>query len=271
MRTHHVRSLAAALAAVALAACGGDSSTAPDNGGSLDLAATLNEISTGSASSFSGAPVPAVSAGSSASVAWVPSQCAYASSSKSFACPAITANGITINRSFFLYDASGGAQSAADASTTAAIRTVTDISGTLAPPSGSNLSGSIAITRHDDVTLSGLLTGKHTLNGTGSGHTDTQFGGQTTQHIVIDETSKTTNLVLAGKGSNSIFPQSGSIALDQTVATSLGGGSTVTTTMHETMTFDGTSVVTIEFTIGGQSRTCKLNLSNFAASTGCSL
>jgi len=270
MRSHHVRSLAAALAAVALAACGSDSSTAPRNGGSLDLSAALNEISTGSPASFSGAPVAAVSAGSSASVAWVPSQCAYSSTSKGFACPAITTNGITINRSFFLYDASGASQSAADASTTASVRTVTDISGTLAAPSGSNISGSIAITRHDDVTLSGLLTGKHTLNGSGSGHTDTQFGGQAAQRIVIDETSKTTNLVLAGKGSNSIFPQSGSIALDQTIAAS-GSGSTLTTTMHETMTFDGTSVVTIEFTIGGQSRTCKLNLANFAASTGCSL
>jgi hypothetical protein len=268
MRTQFVRYAATAAVVATLAGCGSDSPTGPGDT-ATDLAPVLAEISTGSAASFSGAPVGAVSAGS-ATAAWVPSSCAFSSSTKAFACPAVTLNGVTIARSFFLYDASGTALSAWDPKTTASVRTVTDVSGTLSPPP--NFSGSINVSRHDDITLSGLLTGTHTLNGAGSGHSDAQLTNtQGTNRLVVDETSKTTNLVLPGKGANSVFPQSGTIELNQTLTVTLGSNAPTTAMMREVFTFDGTSVVSIDFTVGGTTRNCKLNLANFAASVGCSV
>jgi hypothetical protein len=263
--------VALAGAAMFIAACGSDSPSGPGTPGTatFNLAGVLAEIGRGT-------PTAArAEMGSSASITGstsLPAACTYVPSSQTFACPAQISNGVTVTMSYMLLDAAGHPQSAADVATTAAVRTITTVSGTLTlqPSSSGGTGGTLTLNRTDDMTLSGLLTGVHTLNGTGNGTSETKvtLAGQLIDVTSADK-STTTNVVLPKASSTSFWPVSGTITSDQTLTSKTAGFSGLTSTIHSVMTFNGSANMTVSITIDGVTSTCTINLQD-PGSTVCS-
>lgn len=178
----------AAVLAFALAACSSDSAVSPST---LRLTATdTAEAAAISASDATaedvdmmyafggmlgagGAPaavrVPApsmVSSDTARFAFWIfTSNCTYDAGSGRFTCPAITHGGLTLQRSFALFDADGNAMDAYDASATASANFQASVTGI-----HTALAGEDTIARQRDVTVSGLAGAEtsRTWNGTGS-------------------------------------------------------------------------------------------------------
>jgi hypothetical protein len=239
-----------ALVAVAAFAIGCSDSTGPSDVQSADLSQVLAELQPSSLvplnSAISVAPVASIGAP-------VPSTCSYEGASKSFVCPDVSISDIKVSRSFTLLDASGAPQSAFDRTTTAAARMQTSFSGTIA-----TTDASVVLDQQQDITLSGLLTGVHTLNGTSLGHLTGNVGtGATAVRIATTISTTITNLVLPRSSSGSQWPQSGTVAATITDAAS---GSPTTATI--TITFNGTSKVLVRVTADGVTLTSTVDLAN---------
>ena len=187
------------------------------------------------------------------------SRCPYDSGTGHFVCASATVSGLTLASWYELLDASGQRQAAFDASTTAAIHTVMDMSGTLTT---SAVLGNVTMTRHSDQTLSGLLTGSHTLNGTGNSAESFATGGSTTS---MTESETINNLVLAAANATAQWPLSGSI----TTMLGPGSGGSGGVTSQMTLTFNGTSVATMVTATGGVTVTCSIDLANPASPPSC--
>ncbi|MEP6619333.1 MAG: hypothetical protein ABJE47_08460 [bacterium] len=253
MRTRPFVRLAAFAAAALLAACSSDSIGAPTTPPSTTtLSQVLSEMSTPPVSGASSVgvvtPVPLASVP-------VPSACSYSAASQSFSCPTVVAGGLTITQSFTLLDASGKPQSQFDAGSTAAVRVKSSLAGTVSA-SGSTLT----IDEQQDLTMSGLLTPTHVLNGTMAMRMNgTIVSGSLSSPIASNMTMTMSNLVSpAGMSSANPWPASGTITEDAT--TSVDNLPAITT--HMTMTFNGTSTVAIVVTIGATTQHCTVNLSS---------
>jgi hypothetical protein len=189
--------------------------------------------------------------------------CPYDSSTQRFVCPTVTSDGLTTSMYFQLLDASGTPQSAFNPATTAAIRTVSDLSGTQSSPE-SEIPMTMTIEGHSERTLSGLLTATRTLNGTGDATVDMTltFQGETmTTSVRIVETTK--DLVLPARGSANRYPQSGSVSFSMS---STDSGFDVSITI----TFNGTSTATMVVTSNGTKQTCTIDLANPETVPSCS-
>jgi hypothetical protein len=184
------------------------------------------------------------------------SSCSYTPAAERFDCTPVTVNGLTITRSYQLLDAAGKPLSTPDPMTIAAIRTITDAKGTLAPPPGAPPS-TIMIDRHEDATMSGLRTAHHVINGTATQKLDFTIPTGTTS---IHETSTTSDLRLPEPTAASKWPLGGTISSDRTMTIVVTGGSNITIVSKDVITFDGTSVMTFTHTQGGTTTTCKLDL-----------
>jgi hypothetical protein len=245
------RVVALVLVSAAVAACGSDSSVAPDRP-PADLEAVLSEMALPSlvGSLVPGAPVtPDASALS-------PSSCSYSSASRSFTCPVVTASGITLTRSFTLLSLSGTPQSQFDPASTAAVRTNSTTAGTIIADGST-----ITLDGHDEFTLSGILTGVHVLNGTSIMNVHGTDPGST---IPFDLSVATTiaDLVLPATPADR-WPKSGRILVDLT--DSMEG---TTSTTHMTMTFNGTSKVAMTMTSDGFTLSCTIDLASQSPSCG---
>jgi len=121
------------------------------------------------------------------------------------------------------------------------------------------------------MTLSGLLVGRHVLNGSETSKLQTALSGNgLTQTTVIDEVGRTTDLVLpAAADGSSTWPRSGQVTLNQTIVTTRNGGSPITDTVREVMTFDGTSIVTVAITRNGVTTICKFDLTGPSGNAAC--
>jgi hypothetical protein len=164
---------------------------------------------------------------------------------------------------YYLYDASGKTQSQPDSKTIASIRTVIDAAGTLPPPSGLIGGVGISATDHEVVTLSGILTGPRTLNGTGTTHYDIPPYANST-HLLMDAASVTSNVVLPATGSTSVWPLSGTITSD-IITSGATAGSSGTVTTHAVITFNGTRFANAVVSSGGVSKTCTIDLGGLSA------
>ena len=246
------RQLAPLLVAIATA-CGSDSSVAPNtqndpnnpNAPQATLEQALTELTL---------PVLAAAGGS----ATVPiglvlstGRCAYTAASQSFVCPPATASGLTINQSFTLLTASGAKQSAFNHATTASVKTNTTLAGTIVEDGAT-----LTIDAQQELTLSGLLTGPHTLNGTSAAHLSGAFFDDAPIDIRI--TGSITSLVLPANTTvgAQVWPTAGTIV----VASSGTFADLPPFTSRLTMTFNGTSKVTLVITEDGVSRTCQYDL-----------
>jgi hypothetical protein len=245
------RALPAVLAmAVLISACGADSSTGPDaQPATLDQALTTfsNPAIAAANSAFfdAGAAAPGLGLG----------RCAYAAASQSFVCTPFSADGVAINQSFTLLSASGVPQSAFDAATTDAIKARTTMVGTLTA-NGTSLD----VDGQQDMTLSGLISGPHTLNGGSTtkleGVIADIFGSSTLDATL---TTSITNLVIPPKtadGSHA-WPSSGTIIVE---SSSTVGGAAIPA-IKIAMQFSGTSTVNVSRTTNGVTLNCKMDLS----------
>ncbi|MFL5617361.1 MAG: hypothetical protein ACJ79A_03085 [Gemmatimonadaceae bacterium] len=245
---------AALVLAIVATACGSDSSTGPTNSAPATLDQTLAELS-----------IPALSAAGASFVdvgtdapALLASRCPYTAASQSFVCTPVSASGLTVNQSFTLLSASGAKQSAFDAATTAAATARTTIAGTV-----SETGSTLTIDGQQEITLSGLLGGPHTLNGSSTVKLNGTIADGTNS-FPVDLTVNTTitNLVLPDNPAPgaAIWPVSGTIAIEAsgTVA------GLPTGTNKVTMTFTGTSTVNVTTTGAGGTQSCKVNLATGA-------
>jgi hypothetical protein len=254
-------SIALIIGAAALVASCSDS-TAPSGTETPDVAALLSEMSL---SSVVGGPAAASVPVAGAFLDVGPSAgrnaCTFSSASGGFTCPAVSINGLTFTRSYWLLDGAGQPQSKPDANT-ASIRTLTTVKGTLtvSRPDGGPTS-SVTVDRTEDMTLSAIRTTHRTLNGTATSKT---AGTLTTVNGTLDSRSESTerivNLVLPDPRSGKRWPQSGQIIVDATSTVTPNGQQTFTSTTHTEISYDGTSVVTITLTTGFGTRTCKIDM-----------
>ena len=258
-----LRSLIVA-ALISVAAGCADSSSAPSLSNSVDLSAILSQMTFASGLTIAGAGAsPTTRIGTSMS-APTPSSCAYSVSVQGFVCPTVTSNGVAFDLTYYLYDAAGHALSSADAAPIASVRAVSDERGTVSIPPTNGTSGTIALTDHHDMTLTGLLADKRTLNGTTTSHHDISLSGATSFRAVIEGASVTHDLVLPREGSSPPWPLSGTITSDFTTAVS-HPSSAVNTSTHSVITFTGSSTATIVSTTtspaGTLTTTCTIDLS----------
>jgi hypothetical protein len=235
-------------AAVFVGACSSDSSVGPSEHQPADLSQVLSEMTlAGVSPAISMSPV-SVNLG-----APTPGSCGY-NGTDSFVCPTVTAGGLTISQSYSLFDQSGTAQSAFSTTSTAAVRTTTTAIGTVSSQ------GDVLHIDHKQVlTLSGLLTGKHVLDGTMLSKLDgtSTLGGMTFPHSdVVSTLIDRVELPRSGT-STTPWPLSGSIT---TTATSQQSGvPDISLTIR--IVFNGTSRVPVTITAPGFSQTCFLDLS----------
>jgi len=246
-----LRVIALAFVAASIVGCGSDSSTGPDRA-PADLGVVLSEMSLPSVASGLVPGVPALPSTS----ALTPSSCSYSSTSQSFACPTVTASGLTFTRSFTLLSGSGTPQSQFDPTSTAAVRTTTTTTGTITT-GGSTMT----VDGHDALTLSGILTGVHMLDGTSVLNVQGTEAGSTTPYTLSVSTT-IASLVLPASVADR-WPKSGKVMVDLT-DTMLGA----TTTTHMAMTFNGTSKVAVTLTSAGLTLSCTVDLA--AQSPTCS-
>ena len=256
----------AALTAIA-AGCA-DNSSAPSSSNSIDLSGVLSQISFASGLTIAGAGAsPTTRLGTSISTP-APSSCGYSASIQGFVCPTVTSSGIAFDLTYYLYDAAGHALTSANAAPIASVRAVSDLKGTASIPPTDGTSGTIALTDHHDMTLTGLLGDKRTLNGSTSSHHDVSLSGATTFRAVIEGTSVTHDVVLPKEGSGAPWPLSGTITSDFTTAVSHPSPA-VNTSTHSVITFTGSNVATIVSTTttstGSITTTCTIDLSGAKA------
>lgn len=247
----HFRVVALVFLSGVVTACGSDSAVAPDHP-PADLDAVLSEMVL---PSFAGSLVPGEPAMPDAA-ALTPSSCSYSAASQSFTCPTVTASGITLTRSFTLLSAAGTPQSQFDPAATAAVRTNSTMAGTITAGGSS-----ITMDGQDELTLSGILTGVHVLNGTSLMHmTGTDVGSTVPYTLTIGTTISA--LVLPATPADK-WPKSGRILVDLT--DSMQG---TTTNSHLAMTFNGTSKVTVTLTSDGLTFSCTVDLASQSPTCG---
>lgn len=257
--------LVASLAAlVALAAgCSSDAPSAPDQGATatLDVGRLFGELT-----------VPAVPVAGAlpfaAPTVSIPASCPYAAASQTFVCPPFTSGGLTVSLSYALLDAGGKSLSTPDRNAAASMRTVGTVAGTVTLPASSGPGGTFTVSQRQELTLSGLLTSTHRLDGTSTARVDgTVTAGGATIPVSTTMTQTIAGLAYpagAAAGAQQ-WPASGTITVDAT--TSTGASAAATTRM--VMTFDGTSTVTLTLTSGGTTQRCTLNLASPGAAPSC--
>ena len=255
MRSLRPLRLATFATVAALAVACTDSPTDPSVVPPADLSQVLSELQPSSLNSISSRISAAPVAGLSAPV---PSSCSYDSVSKSFVCPNVSVTGVSVSRSFTLYDANDNPQTAFDKTTTAAVRMKSSFTGTV-----TNGNSTVTIDQQQDVKLSGLLTGVHVLNGTSLGHVNGTIGNGTTSTPVTSTISTAiSGLVLPRESTGpNRFPKAGVItALAETTL-----GALPTVTVNTSIAFDGTSKAAVTVTVNGVSTHCTVDLSSETA------
>lgn len=244
MRSRHRSLLALVALGIAAAACGSDSSTGPTPAVQANLSQAFSELEHPAISDAMGGLTGIfLPAGSS-------SGCAYTAASQSFVCPPLSESGISVAFSYALIDASGAAQSAFGSTTTNAVRATSVVSGTT-----SELGAPLTVEGRQDLTISGLLSTTHSLNGTSSFHlTGTIPSGTGGIPVPVGIVSKTTFTNLVLPATVGAWPASGTILLEE----SLDG---VTGTDRVLLTFNGTSRITMVFTAStGRVQHCTMDL-----------
>ena len=253
----------AALASVLAVACVTDAPTAPLES-RLSLEEALAELdlpairlAMGAFTTLGPPPPP------------VPAACPYQTASESFVCAPIAAGGLILSQSFTLVSATGEKQAVFDRATTSWIRVSSTINGTRAE----NDFTTTTVDGEQEVIVSGLLTDRHTINGSSSTRlgrvTD---GSSSTQPVMTTVTTKLKNVVLplVPSGAPIAWPLSGSMEILNTTFADYppptpGPGPIVYGTV---VVFTGSSVVEVALTSRGITRVCRMNMAGVEG-VGC--
>jgi hypothetical protein len=236
--THRFRPRLAALAFAAFAGACEAGSPLETGPGRVSLEEALAELAVPALQ-----PAMTTFTGVGPSPAIAPSTCAYDGASESFVCAPVPANGLTLARSFTLVSAAGAKQSAFDRGTTSWLRESSTIAGTVVQGGGVTTT----VDGEQELTLTGLLTGRHTISGSSTKRlatfTDAGTGGQPVLGTV---TTKMKNVVLP------VAPPGGPVAWPLS-----GPGPMVSGVV---VVFTGTSIVEVAITVRGTTRACHANM-----------
>jgi hypothetical protein len=175
--------------------------------------------------------------------------CTYDGGSGRFQCPVLTDGGLTLTRSYALFDASGQPQSTYDASTTASANFRAAVSGTVQRPDWT-----ATVTRQRDATVTGLAGAetRRTWNGTAqstlSGASYGSTAGGVQRSYDLQETGELADVVVALPRRDHPWPLSGTATRHITGTMTRDGAQTVSRTVERTVTvtFNGTSIVPLD-------------------------
>jgi len=255
-----LRSFVTTLAVLATAACSSSAPTAPHP--TTQAQTTAFPTSTGSGLINAEIPLFAVSGADTASG---PQGCVFNPAAGHFVCPEQSPQGIAVTTRFTFFDAAGNVQSAFDPATTSKIRTETTARGTMT-------FGEMTVTvdRIGVMTTSGLGPNAttHTLNGNEHGTITSSLPGSRTMTMSV--TGTTSNLVVpVTRGGAPAYPLSGTRVHETTTTmsgTNAPGGLPMTVRRQET--FNGTSTVLVEMTIGDMIQQCTYDLATRTTTCG---
>lgn len=244
MRSIPLARVCAALFVVAAGAC--SDATAP-GATPVDLKAALSEMSiTPYLPSATGIGSPVGFGAPSAA------SCAYDGSLQSFVCAPFTTAGLTFNSSYVLLSASGAPLAAFDPAATAAIRSTSTAAGTL--DTGGSPVSPLQIDERQVMTLSGLLTGTHVLDGTLVAHITEKLATQNSDAIL---TMTVAGLVLPEHPGPNSYPRAGTIT---TSYVEPAFGNLPSSTFTIAMKFNGTSKVDVTMSGFGADQHCVVDL-----------
>ena len=179
--------------------------------------------------------------------------CPYSATVQSFVCTPISESGITLGQSFTLLSASGAKQSAFDPAATASIVVNATVGGTVVEQGAS-----LTVNGQQELTLNGLVTGSHVLEGWSTiAITGTVTDETATYPVNFRVNTSIFNLVLPPNeaGSAQVWPSSGKI-------TALVNGTfgPASVSQQTVIMFNGTSTVSVGVSSGLMSKTCKVDL-----------
>ena len=246
-----LRFAGAGVIALALAACSGDG-TGTDADLTLeestDAAQTVGDAVSedvgqwfdGEATMGAGGVGPSVMAEGALALG---DQCPFNASTGRFVCPPVVREGITINRSFALFNAQNQPMQAFDPQLTASANFQWSAQGTV---TRDNWTGTV--NRQRDMTVTGLagLETRRTWNGEGSNHIEATFTGSAgTRSYTHDVQTEVDDVVVAvPRALNNPWPLSGTFTADVTSNRPRFGGGTVDFTA--VVTFNGTRFVPLD-------------------------
>jgi hypothetical protein len=191
--------------------------------------------------------------------------CAYAAPAGRFVCEPVVRGGLTVTRSYALYDAAGRPQARRDEATRS-VNTEVGVAGTTTTDRGS-----ATVDRASSLTVSGLGRGAatHTLNGHESGKTTGTFTGERGTTTVTETfTASTKDVVVPVPRARDTWPLSGTTTRAfSVVVTGPAGVAMRTSAGSEQVTFTGTSVVNVAITRDGVTRNCTRDLAVRGATT----
>lgn len=184
--------------------------------------------------------------------------CTYSSGTARFTCPDVTRRGVTISRSYALFDAAGNAQERRD-SNTVTVNTQVWARGTVVRDSSS-----ATIDRRSDLTSTGVQRGSpsRTLNGTEHGSMTVKT--RTARGTVVSTGTfgdTTAGLVIPQGDSSRKWPLAGTVIRSHSGTRALEGGSHSRSFSHRAVfVYDGSSAVKVTVTTNGNTRSCIRNM-----------
>jgi hypothetical protein len=188
-----------------------------------------------------------------------PARCALESATLTFVCGELSGGGLTLNQRYTLLDAAGTKQSSFDPKSTTGVSVTSAVTGTTVRDGTS-----ITVDGQQMLDLTGLGSAQHTLNGSSLTLT-TLVDPARAGHPPVKTTVKTTiaNLVIPvlPPDKPQPWPLSGTVdirSLSDYGETLPTGGTT--TVSIATITFHGSSLVTLTVTFPGGIRTCQVNI-----------
>lgn len=184
--------------------------------------------------------------------------CTYMSSTGRIVCADVTRNGVTISRSYALFDAAGSPQERRD-SNTVKVNAQVWARGTV-----EHDSARITIDRKSDLTTTGVQRGSpsRTLNGTERGtSTIERATSRGTERSTVEFGDTTLNLVLPQSGSVRQWPLSGTVIRSHSGTRTVDGQSRSRSFSYRAvLVYDGSNTVKVTITANGVTRSCVRNL-----------
>jgi hypothetical protein len=183
----------------------------------------------------------------------VPTRCPFESASQTFVCSPLTAGGLTLTQRFTLLDATGGKQTAFDATATTGLHLENAVAGTWAPDGDTT-----RVDGQQALDLTGLGSSRHTLNGASLTLTTLVDPGSPASPIETERKTTITDLVLPVRPADAPigWPLSGTVDVR---SRSVDANGNVAVTIIA-MRFDGSSIVTLTHTVPGGIETCRVNI-----------
>jgi hypothetical protein len=194
----------------------------------------------------------------------LPATCTFSDATGRVTCPEFTKHDLTVNISFAFTDVAGNAQSAFDTVTTNSVNVQTAVNGTKVREDDDDDDVVTSTVSHtSDRTVSGLAKGstQRTVNGTAKAHESTSGTRDGVAFTAVRDAADTTSgLVIPIVDGRPTIPSAGKVIRRMTVTITPEGGTEVTKTRREEVTFNGTNTISVIITQDGVTKNCTITL-----------